>query len=81
MRITRIVATLAAPLLPASLSATPVHAETDVHRDPADAAGSPTDIRRVKVRHTDGKLITQVKFTNLRRGGLRGDDRLRRLRP
>jgi hypothetical protein len=61
-----------AAVLSAALSAAPAHAEAAGFRDPADAVGSPTDVRRVRINHTDRALRLRVGFTDLRRTGASG---------
>lgn len=58
--------------LTVGLAAGPAYAESTGSRDPADAAASPTDVRRVHVNHTERALRLRVRFTDLRRSGSSG---------
>lgn len=43
------------------------HAAMKSFPDPADATGSPTDIRNVRVNHAEKRLAVVTKFTSLKR--------------
>lgn len=67
-RAARAVAVLAlAATLPLTAAA-PAHAEGFSGSDPADATGSPTDIRRVSVNHAEHRVYVTIKFTDLQTG-------------
>lgn len=70
--VSALVAVPLAAVLSAGLSAGPAYAESAGFRDPADAAGSPTDIRHVRINHTQRALRLRVAFTDLRRTGSSG---------
>lgn len=70
--VSALVAVPLAATLTAGLVAGPAYGESVGHRDPADAAGSPTDVRRVRINHTARALRLRVVFTDLRRTGSSG---------
>jgi hypothetical protein len=64
---TRVLATVVAALMAATVVAGPAHADKARHADPADATASLTDIRAVVVDHRAAKVVVGVRFTDLRR--------------
>lgn len=70
--VSALVAVPLAAVLTAGLVSGPAYGESIGHRDPADAAGSPTDIRQVRINHTEHALRMRVGFADLRRVGSSG---------
>lgn len=72
---TRVLAIAATAVALLALTTAPAAAERAAFRDPADAAPSLTDIRRVTVDHGRERVSVRVLFTDLRRhsdGGASG---------
>lgn len=68
----RIALTAGSALVLASLGAAPAHAEFYSTSDPADAAGSLTDIRAVRAKHGAANVVAKVRFQDLTRSSAAG---------
>jgi hypothetical protein len=73
---TRVLTTVVAAALAATVVAGPAHAAKARYADPADAAASLTDIRAVVVDHRAARLVVKVRFADLRRHSTGGSSGL-----